>query len=75
MIVVDTEFERKTFSEELERESRELGGEAPKIDAARLAAFAIASIMEEYSGDENIVSRVLDRTRDDAENAVSGSVQ
>jgi hypothetical protein len=75
MVVVDTEFERKTFSEELEREALELGGDAPIIDAARLAGFAIASVMEEYSGDENIVARVLDRTRDDARNAVSPKVQ
>lgn len=75
MIVVDTEFERKTFSEELEQEARELGGDAPKIEAARLAGFAIASVMEEYSEDGNIVARVLGRIREDAENAVSPIIQ
>ena len=31
--------------------------------------------MEEYSEDESLVERVLDRTRDDTENAVSRTVQ
>lgn len=75
MVVVDTEFSRKTFSDELERESAILGGDAPKTDAVRLAAFALASVVQEYSEDESLLAGILDRTRDSMENVVSRTVQ